>query len=211
MLTVPKDGHTFQQRRVGQQRTVKANVWIFTFLDLRINHGMKQNNFVKVLDQGCCSLKMTKNRNSFHNTSGMKQANVWPLYNLHSANGNGQESLECGFVILIFRLRIRSQMIIVNGIHIWIMISGKQINRTAKKIRTHVDTFQQVQAAITGEQRPVPIWIRLLARLILEQWFMLLKNHQMTIIALKCKEAGILRLVLVQIGQKYYTFDVTFW
>ena len=84
-------------------------------------------------------------------------------------NGNGQESRGCGYDIPIFQPRIQNQMIIVNGIHIWIMISGKRINQVVKKIPTHVDTFQQVQAAIIGEQRLVRIWIHLLARLIQEQ------------------------------------------
>lgn len=80
MLIVLKDGHIYQQKKVGQQRTEKANVLIFIFLAQRINHGMKQSNFVKVLDQECCSLKMTKNRNSFHNISGKELTNAPPLY-----------------------------------------------------------------------------------------------------------------------------------
>ena len=140
---------------------------------------MKQNNFVKVLDQECCSLKMTKNRNSFHNISGKELTNASPLYckgpilgtkqSRNSVNGNGQVSRGCGYDIPIFQPRIQNQMIIVNGILIWIMISGKRINQIVKKIPTHVDTFQQVQAAIIGEQRLVQIWIHLLARLIQEQ------------------------------------------
>ena len=60
-------------------------------------------------------------------------------------------------------------MTIVSGIHIWIMINGKQTNQIVKPNRIHVDTFQQVQAARTGKQPLVRIWIHLRAKLILAQ------------------------------------------
>ena len=71
MQIAQKDGHLYQQKRVGQHKMAKENVLIFIFLDHRINRGTKQNNFAKGLVQGCYSLKTTKNRNLFHSTSGL--------------------------------------------------------------------------------------------------------------------------------------------
>ena len=71
MQIAQKDGHLYQQKRVGQHKMAKENVLIFIFLDHRINRGTKQNNFAKGLVRGCYLLKMIKNRSLFHSTSGL--------------------------------------------------------------------------------------------------------------------------------------------